>query len=159
MTPEAVDITHGPKAGFTLIETLIAVAIAGIAFFVLTETFFNVLLTLEKLKGESDFQQEVRFVRTEIIRIADRNEVEQGGTIATLDFGDARWRARIHDTNVVDLFRLHLEIEFQDADGERISHEETLHLLRPTWSDPLERSALLDDIRRDIQNRATFRDW
>ena len=58
-----------------------AIAITGVAFIVLTETFFNVLLTLDSLETESDYEKDVRFVRREVIQISDRDEVEKGGDI------------------------------------------------------------------------------
>ncbi|NDV62506.1 prepilin-type N-terminal cleavage/methylation domain-containing protein [Puniceicoccales bacterium CK1056] len=146
-------------SGFSLIEAVIAIAIAGIAFFMLTETFFNVLLTLEKLESESDYQKDVRFVRSQIIQIADPDEVEDGGEISTLNLGEAEWSAEIEPTETVDLFQLLLEIEFENPDGEPIPYSERLYLLRPTWGDSFERSALLDDIRRNIEDEAFGRDW
>ena len=145
--------------GFSLIEAVIAIAIAGVAFLVLTETFFNVLLTLERLDTETDFQKNVRFVRSQVIQIADRDEVEAGGEISTLDHGAARWEAIIEETTVADLFLLELEIEFDNPDGERIRWAETLHLLRPTWSDPIERSSLLAEARQQIEDEELRRDW
>lgn len=147
------------RSGFSLIEAVIAIAIAGIAFFMLTETFFNVLLTLEKLESESDYQKDVRFVRTQVIQIADPDEVEEGGEITTLNLGEATWSAEIEPTETVDLFQLTLDIEFENPDGEPIPWSERLYLLRPTWGDSFERSALLDDVRKRIEDEAYGRDW
>ncbi len=148
------------RAAFSLIETVIAVAIAGIAFLVLTETFFNVLLTVEDLETKADHQKDLRFVRSQVIRLADREEVERGGRITTLGLGEAEWEAEIEETETVDLFRLFLEIEFENPEGEEpILHSETLALLRPTWSDAIERSSLLEDVRRDIEEQERRRDW
>ena len=66
--------SKSPDSGFSLIEVVIAIAVAGISFFLLTETFFNILLTLDSLEAQSDYQKDVRFVRREIIQIADRGE-------------------------------------------------------------------------------------
>jgi hypothetical protein len=125
----------------------------------LTETFFNVLLTLEKLESESDYQKDVRFVRSQIIQIADPDDVEDGGEISTLNLGEAVWSAEIEPTETVDLFKLLLEIEFENPDGEPIPYSEQLYLLRPTWGDSFERSALLDDVRKSIEDEAYGRDW
>ena len=148
-----------PGAGFSLIEVVIAVAIAGLAFIVLTETFFNVLLTLEGLESESDYQKDVRFVRREIIRIAERDELEAGGEITTLDLGEARWEAEVEALDIVDLFKVDLEIEFENPVGEEILYRETLYLLRPTWSDPIESSAILSEARDRIEDQNLRRDW
>lgn len=147
------------RRGFSLIEVVIAVAIAGIAFFVLTETFFTVLLTLEGLESESDYQKDVRFVRRQVIQIADRDELETGGTVTTLDLGEAEWFAEIEETEIVDLFKLRLEVEFENPDGEPINYTEVLFLMRPTWSDPIESSAILSEVRDAIEEEARKRDW
>jgi prepilin-type N-terminal cleavage/methylation domain-containing protein len=145
--------------GFSLIEVVIAIAIAGIAFFVLTQTFFNVLLTLEGLESESDHQKDVRFVRRQIIQIAERDELEEGGEITTLDLGEAQWMAEIEETDIVDLFKLRLEIEFENPDGEPIPYDEILYLMRPTWSDPIESSAILEEVKDAILDESRDRDW
>ena len=149
-----------PAAGFSLIETVIAIAIAGTAFLVLTETFFNVLLTLEDLETSSDRQKDIRFVRSQVIRIPDPDEVEEGGIITTLDLGEAEWEAEIEPTEIVDLYKMHLSITFENEDDERFFHEENLFLLRPTWlEDSLDRSDLKADVQRAIEDKARDRDW
>jgi len=158
MTP--APIRHLARAGFSLIETVIAVAIAGAAFFVLTETFFNVLLTLEGLESEADHQKDIRFVRSQIIQLSDRDELEEGGEIMTLDLGEARWQAEVESTSAVDLYQLRLEIEFQNPDAEPFPHEETLYLLRPTWlDDSFERSEVRAEVQKVIEEKARRRDW
>ena len=147
------------QGGFSLIEVVIAIAIAGAAFIVLTETFFNILLTLESLESQSDYQRDVRFVRSQIIQIADREELEEGGEITTLNLGEAEWRAEVEETETVDLFKLDLEIAFENPESEPIEWAETLYLLRPTWGDSFERGALLDEVRRRIEDEAFDMDW
>jgi prepilin-type N-terminal cleavage/methylation domain-containing protein len=149
------------KTGFSLIETVIAIAIAGIAFLMLTETFFNVLLTLEGLESESDYQKDVRFVRSQIIQLTERDEIEEGGEITTLDLGEAVWRAEVESTETVDLYRLFLEMEFSNPEREEpIVYEEVLYLLRPTWAeDSFERGEILADVRQEIEDEARRRDW
>lgn len=147
------------SSGFSLIEVVIAIAVAGIAFFVLTETFFNVLLTLDGLESQSDYQKDVRFVRREIVQIADRDELEDGGEITTLDLGEAVWEVELEETEIVDLFEMSLFIEFENPNGSPIEYREILYLLRPTWSDPIESSAILSDVRDRIEENNLRRDW
>jgi prepilin-type N-terminal cleavage/methylation domain-containing protein len=147
------------KSGFSMIEVLIAIAIAGVSFFVLTETFFNVLLTLDSLEAQSDYQKDIRFARREIIQIAEREELEDGGEITTLDLGEATWEVELEETEIVDLFRVDLFIEFENPEGEPIEYRENLYLLRPTWSDPIESSAILSDVRDRIEEENMRRDW
>ncbi len=148
------------RGGFSLIEVVIAVAIAGIAFFALTQTFFNILLTLDDLESESDIQKDIRFVRRQIIQIQERDELEEGGEIETLDLGSAEWRVELEETTVVDLFRLELAVEFENPEGdEPINYEEILFLLRPTWSDPIDSSEILAEAKDRIEDLARNRDW
>ena len=68
--------------------------------------------------------------------------------------------AEIEETETVDLFRLILDIEFENPDGEDpIAYNEVLYLLRPTWGDSFERSSLLSDVRKEIEDEARRRDW
>jgi prepilin-type N-terminal cleavage/methylation domain-containing protein len=144
---------------FSLIEVIIAIALAGIAFTVLTQTFVNILYTLDSLESQSDREKHIRFVRSQIIMIDDRDEFEEGETITTLEFGEAEWEAEITETAVVDLFKADVRIKFENPDGEPFMWEETLFLLRPTWSDPIERSALLTEIKTDLDDADRQRDW
>ena len=113
--------SKSPDSGFSLIEVVIAIAVAGISFFLLTETFFNILLTLDSLEAQSDYQKDVRFVRREIIQIADRDELEDGGEITTLDLGQAVWEVELEETEIVDLFNVDIFIEFENPEGEPIT--------------------------------------
>lgn len=147
------------QRGFSLIEVVIAIAIAGVAFIVLTETFFNVLLTLDSLEAETDLEKDIRFVRREIVAIADRDEVEDGGTITTLDHGPAEWEVALEETDILDLFRVHLSITFEPRDADPVQYEETLYILRPTWSDPIISSSILAEARDRIEDEQRGRDW
>ena len=146
-------------SGFSLIEVVIAISVMGISFFLLTETFFNILLTLDSLEAQSDYQKDVRFVRREIIQIADREELEDGGEITTLDLGEAGWEVELEETEIVHPFKVDLLIEFEKPGGEPFQYREKLYLLRPTWSDPIESSAILADARDRIEQENLRRDW
>lgn len=147
------------RRGFSLVEVVIAIAIAGIAFIVLTETFFNVLLTLDSLEEETDFEKDIRFVRREIISLPDREQLEDGGTITTLDHGPADWEAQLEETDILDLFKLKLTITFAPPEADPLVYEETLHLLRPTWSDPISSSGILAEAKDRIEEQKRGRDW
>lgn len=148
-----------PLCAFSLIEVLIAVAIAGIAFFAFTQAFFNTLKAMEGLKIESDNTQDIRFVRSQIINEPDLDTFEEGGEITTLDLGRVDWYAEVEETETVDLFRVRLIMEFENPDGEPFEQRENLFLLRPTWSDPIERSSLMSEAQKDIESEARRRDW
>lgn len=154
-------VTHSrpARAGFSLVEIVIAIAIAGLAFAVLTQTFVYILQALQGVRDMPTQQPDLRFARSQIILEADRDTFENGGELETLNLGTVRWEGYVEETDVVDLFRVTLHMEIDPPDGDRRSKEETLYLLRPTWSDPAERSILLEDARREIESERAFSNW
>jgi prepilin-type N-terminal cleavage/methylation domain-containing protein len=146
-------------AGFSLIEILIAIAIAGMAFMVLTQAFANIMLSLTNMEIKADHEPDIRFVRSQIILESDREKFEDGDEIESLNLGRARWRAEVWETNIIDLFEARIEIEFAPPRGPRFTVVETLYLLRPTWSDPVDRSILLDEARRRTDDNRRFGLW
>lgn len=143
-----------PNRGFTLIETVLAMAIFGIAIVGLTAAFVNTLQALSTLQRQADYSPYIRFVRSHAISITDLDEFEDGGDIRTPDNGEARWSAEVEPMDVVDLFQVWLTIELTLPDQrEPHVHEETFYVLRPTWSDPFERSIRLSDAQDDLERQ------
>jgi hypothetical protein len=57
----------------------------------------------------------------------------------------------------VDLFQATLEIEFKDPlEGTEPNYQESLYLLRPTWSESDERSDLLESKRSELLRSRDF---
>ena len=142
------------RGGFTLIETVLAMAIFGIAIVGLTGAFVNTLQALGTLQRQADYSPYIRFVRSHAISITDIDEFEDGGDIRTPDEGEARWEAEVEPMDVVDLFQVWMRIELTLPDvREPHVHEETFFVLRPTWSDPIERSILLSDAQDALERQ------
>lgn len=138
--------------GFSLIEVLLALALAGMAFTVLNLAFANILTSLAALQVETDYQPVVRFVRTQVLLEPDREKLEEGGEIETLDFGTARWEAEVEEALVSDLFQLRLRIELNPPEArEPEVFQETILVLRPTWSDPVDRSKIFSENRDRLE--------
>lgn len=147
------------KYGFSMVEIIIAIAIAGMAFAVLTQTFVYTLQALQGVRDMPTQQPDLRFVRSLIILETDREAFENGAEFETLNLGTVRWEGYVEETNVVDLFRVELTMDIDPPEGDRQTKRETLYLLRPTWSDPAERSILLEDARREIESERAFSNW
>jgi len=146
----------GPSA-FTLIEVVIAVAVFAMAAVVLSSTFVNALLAREAGQSNDRFHSDVQAVRLQLLLEPNLDDAEDGGRIETLSNGDANWSAQIEPTNVVDLFRVRLFVEFSDPAEERFrDYSETLFLLRPTWSESDERSDLLQEKKEALRNQRDF---
>lgn len=147
------------RQSFTLIEVTVAIALFGLVVVVLTQAFVNTLLSLDSIESETALQADLRFVRTKVIKEPDLDTFEEGGEIETLTSGTARWEAEVESTNVSDLFQVELEIEIDPPEGERKVFKQHLILLRPTWSDPVERSQIIAENRDRLMEQRLGKDW
>lgn len=144
-------ITRPHSNGFSLIEVLIALAIFSGAAIALTGAFVNALLLREHGLEQNTFNSDLGLVRMQLLLQPDRDLAEDGDIYETKDLGEAIWSAEIEETEIVDLFKVQFLIEFSDpAEGMPSTHEETLYLLRPTWSIGDERSILLEDKKQAL---------
>lgn len=145
------------KQGFSLIEVVIAVALFAMAATVLSSTFVNALLARDRVQSNDIRNADIRAVRLQLLLTPNLEDAEDGSEIETLSNGEATWRAEIEPTNVIDLFRVELYIEFLDPQEEQeASHQETLYLLRPTWSESSDRSDLLQEKKEDLLDSRDF---
>lgn len=149
---------RAPSGGFSLIEVLIALAIFAAASTVLVSAFASAMLARERSVGNDLLHADIRAVRMQLLLEPSLEAAEDGGNYPTLNHGEATWQAVIEPTEVVDLFRVELQIEFsappEDQTG---THSEQLYLLRPTWSEAGERSELLADKRAALEDSRDFR--
>jgi len=157
MTPEARSSRRrrdGPA--FTLIEVVVALAIFAMAATVLTSSFVNILMSMDRDSGSGGLERDIRMARRQLLLEPDIEDAREGGEIETLGNGTARWHAEIEPTDVVDLFRVRLTVEVagQDASSYRAQteRESTLRLLRPTWSESDERSELLQEKKEALRD-------
>ena len=139
------------KMAFTLLEVLLALALFSISVVVLSASFVNVLNSIESVKVDQTFEQEMAFVRSTVLTAPDLDVLEEGGEVSTAGLGFARWEAIAEPTEVADLFRVEVRITFEGRDDvpER-EVEQSLLLLRPSWSDPLEREELREITRERL---------
>ncbi|MGK0309931.1 MAG: general secretion pathway protein I [Lentimonas sp.] len=145
------------RSGFSLIEVVVALALFAMAAVVLSETFVNVLLARERGTNNDARNRDIQAVRMQLLLEPNREEAEEGDTYETLSNGSANWEATIEPTNVIDLFQVQLQIEFQaPQDDQETSYQETLYLLRPTWSESDERSDLLQEKKDALLDQRDF---
>jgi general secretion pathway protein I len=142
------------RGAFSLIEVVIAVAIFGMAATVLMSAFTNALLARERGVRNDQLNADIRAVRLQLLLEPDIEAAEDGDDYETLSSGLATWESRIEPTQVVDLFRVDLRIEFSDPPEDLPrNHGETLYLLRPTWSKSDERSDLLQEKSEELESK------
>lgn len=129
---------------FTLIEVTVSLAIFSLAVVVLTQAYVNTMISLDTIDNETALEADLKFVCSQIIRKPDRKLLENGGQMETLSSGIAKWSVEIAQGLVSDLFYVTIYIEFSSTEsGDLNEYTQKLLLLRPTWSDPLERSRIL----------------
>ena len=144
--------------GFSLIEVVVAVALFAMAATVLTSSFVNALLARERAATNDRYEADLTIARRQLLLEPNREDAIDGGFVPTLHNGEARWSAEIRPANVVDLFRAALTVEFDEPmEGRPATHQESLLLLRPTWSQSDERDELLEDKTEELRDRRDFR--
>jgi general secretion pathway protein I len=145
------------RRGFSLIEVVIAVALFAMAATILSSSFVNALLARDKSQSNDVRDADIRAVRLQLLLEPNLEDAEQGDRYETLNNGEATWRAEIEPMEVVDLFHVEFFIEFLDPqEGQYPTYQETLYLLRPTWSESGERSALLEDKKQALLDSRDF---
>jgi general secretion pathway protein I len=143
--------------GFSLIEVVVALALFAMASVVLTSSFVNALLAREHGHSNDLRHTDIRAVRMQLLLEPNLDNAEDGDRYETLNNGTANWEASIEPTNVVDLFQVHLRVDFSEPQqGQESTHQETLYLLRPTWSESDERSELLQGKKDKLQDSRDF---
>ena len=137
------------KGGFTLIEVLLALMVFGLTAVVLGAAYLNVLNSYEAAQRSNQDDDEVAFARSQLLVIADLPTAEAG---QEFDDGDrhVKWTAGADPTTTTDLFTVTFTcvISPSGAAAPR-TVVETFMLVRPTWSDPTERTTL----RQNAANR------
>ncbi len=158
--PGVASSARGPRRrrrAFTLVEILFAMALFGLACVVLMEAVRVSLFTLEIVRETRDYDEDYRFVLREVLNIAEREEMEDGGEIDTLGAGEAVWEAELEETNMIDLFALSLTVTFPDT-GDRFRFTEpeaytgTYYILRPGWMEEADFDDLLDEKREALED-------
>ncbi|MCB1123545.1 MAG: type II secretion system GspH family protein [Verrucomicrobiae bacterium] len=143
------------KQGFTILEVLVSVVIFAGAATVLVASYINILSNFEASRVQTNFEEELAYVREELELISDPDEAEEG---LEFDMGNGvsgTWRSEFEMTEVPNLFQVWLYVDMVNSDGEDVQVSQQFYLLRPSWSDPDE----VDQAREDLQERMQdFRD-
>lgn len=134
--------------GFSLIEVLVALTLFAIAVSAFTQSTFYALSSLQMLQAAPTQDLDLQFVREQVLQIEDKEKAESGGSIETLNSGEATWSATIESADIIDLYTLVLTVEFKGTD-EVNEHkaEQTLYVFRPKWTPAAERKKAIKEKR------------
>ena len=154
------------RTGFLLIEVLVALAIFGLCASMLVSGAFNVMRFLRDFEDTRERDQDLQFVRSEVLSLADHEDLEEGGEIQTLSLGLVEWELEdLETTELLDVYLVTLYFEWDGSDevdaGER---ETSAYVLRPTWSNTdaslkSAREQLYTDKQRKIEEIVRDHNW
>ena len=139
------------SCGFTLLETLLALALFSLAVVVLASAYLNIVGALASVQADREFEQEVRWVREQALLQPDLEELEKGGELKTPAVRTLRWSAEVEPGAIADLFTIDLSVEMAAEKGAAREYRERLTVLRPSWSEPVDRAKLSEDLKRRIE--------
>jgi prepilin-type N-terminal cleavage/methylation domain-containing protein len=132
---------HG-RRGFTLIEVLVALMIFALTAVVLGGAYVNVLNSYEIARKANVNDEDISFARSQLLTQSDLQTARNG---AEFDDGDrhVKWTSEIEPATTTDLFSVAFSCTITES-GAATPRVQVQHfmLLRPTWSDPTERTAL-----------------
>lgn len=144
--------------GFTLLEVLAALVIFATAAAVLGGAYLNVLNAYEVMARSVRQQDDLRFAREQLLAEPDRRKAEEGGDFRSSEGRRVEWRAEIEPTELPDLFTVRFRCRLEDAAAAKGGEvEEVFRLLRPTWSEAVERDERRAEMRKRIERIAEER--
>lgn len=140
------------KKAFSLIEVLVALTLFAIAVTSFTQSTFYALTSLNILQSAPARDLDLSFVREQVLQIEKQEKVQEGGTIETLNSGEATWTASVEPTDIIDVYRLTLSTEFKGTqDIKTYETKQVLYIFRPKWTDTADRKKSLQE-KKDKRN-------
>ena len=147
------------RSGFMLVEVLIALALFGLSAVILVDGAFVATRVAREMVDTRELEQDLIWVRSQILRIADYEKFSEGGEIESLSMGDVSWETEVEMTDVLDLYKVILRLDYDGNDDYGIEpgqRESAMYLLRSTWGGhgdfSTDRARLLDERRRKMQD-------
>jgi prepilin-type N-terminal cleavage/methylation domain-containing protein len=141
------------RSGLTLLEVLVAVAIAGVAITVLASGYMNVLLGYRTVEDTSDTVPDIAFARQQVLLAETREDAEKAGDTTRSNGEPLRWQATLEPSDAPDVFRVKLEIELgrpSPAEPLKITQEFWTH--QPNWGVADESARIRDEFRKRIED-------
>jgi general secretion pathway protein I len=134
---------RGARRAFTIIEVLVALAVFALTAVVLGGAYLNVLIGYQIAGRDRSDEQQLAFARQQLMQIPDLETAKQGDKFATPDGRQVSWTAAVDPTDTADLFTVTLTCEVGGTgSAPPRTFVQGFMLMRPTWSDPTDRSTL-----------------
>jgi hypothetical protein len=145
--------------GFMLIEVLIALALFAISAVFLVDGAFIASRVARDMQDTRELEQDLLWVRSEVLKIADYEKFSDGGEIEALSMGKVSWEANVEMTEVLNLYKVGISLDYEGNDDFGIEpgvRDSVMYLFRPTWGIhgdfSSDRRRLEDDRRRKMRD-------
>jgi len=131
------------RAGFTLIEVVVAMAILGIGLIVIIELFSG---GLRLARTSVEYTQAVNYARMKMEEMGVRQTMEEGSEEGEFD-NTFRWRVETNKLDIlpvqtgtdykppVDLFRVKVNVFWKSGSKERSTQIESYKIIRPEYEE------------------------
>lgn len=145
------------KSAFMLVEVLIALAVFAIASVFLVDGAFVASRVAREMKNTRELEQDLLWVRSQILKEADYEKFQEGGDIEALSMGKVTWEAEVEIAEeLLNLYKVSLRLEYEGNDDRGIEpgeRENRMYLLRPAWGTHGDFSSEFARVREDRQEK------
>jgi general secretion pathway protein I len=134
---------RGHASGFTLLEVLVALVVFALTAAVLGAAYINVLISYQLAGRDTSDDLDVGYARQQILTQPDLPTAKAGDEFDDADGRHVKWTADVEPTTTADLFTVTMTCVISaPALPQPRTVTQSFMLLRPTWSDPTDRSTL-----------------
>lgn len=135
---------------FTLVECIAALALFAIVAVVISQTCFNCLSSVNKIKKDASKDSLTDYLRKKILATTSLEDLRSGVDIYDPEGNSVTIIGEAEATDVIDLFKLTVECE-------DLKYKENFYLVRTDWYSQLQthsvdRAEILDDRREFIED-------
>lgn len=131
------------RRAFTLLEVVAALSLFVFCASVLLETMGNARTAVDTVSRADNDDANLRLIFQKILRAPDTITATRDGALSTPEGVRLRWSCEISPANAVDLHRVTVRVVRESNGSDTEPKEHTLYAVRPAWSDPVKREALL----------------
>lgn len=142
------------KAAFTLVETIAALAIFVLMATSIGGAVYNLKCLVDLSEKNPDFDAQREFIRTKILEISSRDDLESGIECDLFDSSKAEVVCQIEETQIPDLFLITASVKSQE-----FSYTENLYVIRSSWYENSDTRQTLIDDRRDYLEQKRISDY
>ena len=138
------------RRAFSLLEVVAALSMFVLCASVLLETMGNSRTAVDALSRADNDDANLRLIFQKVLRSPDAATAARDGVMSTPDGMRLRWTCEIAPTEAVDLHRVTVRISRETNGNASEAKEHILYALRPAWSDPVKRDAMLERRKASI---------